>query len=92
MTKENVQCYECGSYNHFRPQCPIVNSQKVEIINRITGDNEELLAAYTYKGKVNWFVMPIFHDIGSTIDIVCEKVCTTRNDDKRSCFCAASLE
>ncbi|GFS65615.1 retrovirus-related Pol polyprotein from transposon 17.6 [Trichonephila clavipes] len=29
--RKRLQCYECGSFNHLRPQCPNLKTQKVEL-------------------------------------------------------------
>ncbi|GFS49096.1 retrovirus-related Pol polyprotein from transposon 412 [Trichonephila clavipes] len=71
------QCFECGSYDHFRPQCPKLKKYSSETINRLKRNSENAsLDPYTIRGKVNGFEMPILRDTGTSIDIVFEKFIT----------------
>ncbi|GFX59708.1 retrovirus-related Pol polyprotein from transposon 297 [Trichonephila clavipes] len=67
------QCFECGSYDHFRPQCPKLKKYSSETINRLKSNSENAsLDPYTIRGKVNGFEMLILRDTGASIDIVTE--------------------
>nr|XP_042901807.1 uncharacterized protein LOC122270040 [Parasteatoda tepidariorum] len=74
-----LKCYECGSTNHLRPQCPKLKCQKPPAqVNRIGVGHEEdkLLTPYTLMAKVNGVRMPVLRDSGATIDIICRKYVT----------------
>ncbi|GFY61109.1 retrovirus-related Pol polyprotein from transposon 412 [Trichonephila inaurata madagascariensis] len=76
-TRRRLQCFECGSYDHFRPQCPKLKKYSSETINRLKSNSENAsLDPYTTRGKVNGFEMPILRDTGASIDIICEKFIT----------------
>ncbi|GFV23955.1 retrovirus-related Pol polyprotein from transposon 297 [Trichonephila clavipes] len=76
--RRRSQCFECGSYDHFRPQCPKLKKYGSETINRLKSNSENAsLDPYTIRGKVNGFKMPILRDTGSSIDIICEKFITS---------------
>ncbi|GFY74948.1 uncharacterized protein TNIN_110761 [Trichonephila inaurata madagascariensis] len=71
------QCFECESYDHFRPQCPKLKKYSSETINRLKSNSENAsLNPYTTRGKVNLFEMPILRDTGASIDIIYEKFTT----------------
>lgn len=71
--RKKLQCFECGSYEHLRPQCPQFRTQKSEV-NRIGGVAEKnLLDPYTKIGNINGYTMPILRDTGATVDVVCQK-------------------
>ncbi|GFX45732.1 retrovirus-related Pol polyprotein from transposon 412 [Trichonephila clavipes] len=75
--RRRPQCFECGSYDHFRPQCPKLKKYGSETINRLKNNSENAsLDPYTIRGKVNGFEMPILRDTGASIDIICEKFIT----------------
>ncbi|GFY19813.1 retrovirus-related Pol polyprotein from transposon 17.6 [Trichonephila clavipes] len=75
--RRRPQCFECGSYDHFRPQCPKLKKYGSETINRLKSNSENAsLDPYTIRGKVNGFEMPILRDTGASIDIICEKFIT----------------
>ncbi|GFX70392.1 retrovirus-related Pol polyprotein from transposon 412 [Trichonephila clavipes] len=75
--RRRPQCFECGSYDHFRPQCPKLKKYGSETINRLKSNFENAsLDPYTIRGKVNGFEMPILRDTGASIDIICEKFIT----------------
>ncbi|GFV39370.1 retrovirus-related Pol polyprotein from transposon 17.6 [Trichonephila clavipes] len=75
--KRSPQCFECGSYDNFRPQCPKLKKYGSETINRLKSNSENAsLDPYTITGKVNGFEMPILRDTGASIDIICEKFIT----------------
>ncbi|GBO05885.1 hypothetical protein AVEN_272777-1 [Araneus ventricosus] len=61
------RCFECGSYSHFKPQCPRLKSN--EKINCVSS-NDDLLETYTIRGLVNGFEMPILRDTGATVDVI----------------------
>ncbi|GFY76769.1 stress response protein nst1 [Trichonephila inaurata madagascariensis] len=76
-TRRRLQCFECGSYDHFRPQCPKLKKYSSETTNRLKSNSEHAsLDPYTTRGKVNGFEMPILRDTGASIDIICEKFIT----------------
>ncbi|GBO13746.1 hypothetical protein AVEN_120129-1 [Araneus ventricosus] len=64
------RCFECGSYSHFKPQCPRLKSN--EKINCVSS-NDDLLETYTIRGLVNGFEMPILRDTGATVDVISQK-------------------
>ncbi|GBL76021.1 Retrovirus-related Pol polyprotein from transposon 412 [Araneus ventricosus] len=64
------RCFECGSYSHFKPQCPRLKSN--EKINCVSS-NDDLLETYTIRGLVNGFEMPILRDTGATVDVISKK-------------------
>ncbi|GFQ75335.1 retrovirus-related Pol polyprotein from transposon 17.6 [Trichonephila clavata] len=71
------QCFECGSYDHFRPQCPKLKKYNSETIIRVRSNSENAsLDPYTIRGKINGIEMPILRDRGASIDIICEKFIT----------------
>ncbi|GFV00395.1 retrovirus-related Pol polyprotein from transposon 412 [Trichonephila clavipes] len=75
--RRRPQCFECGSYDHFRPQCPKLKKYGSETINRLKINFENAsFDPYTIRGKVNGFEMPILRDTGASIDIICEKFIT----------------
>ncbi|GFT46842.1 retrovirus-related Pol polyprotein from transposon 17.6 [Trichonephila clavipes] len=75
--EEYEDCFECGSYDHFRPQCPKLKKYDSETINRLKSNSENAsLDPYTIRGKVNGFEIPILRDTGASIDIICEKFIT----------------
>ncbi|GFY10276.1 retrovirus-related Pol polyprotein from transposon 412 [Trichonephila clavipes] len=75
--RRRPQCFECGSYDHFRPQCPKLKKYSSETINRLKSNSENAsLDPYTIRGEVNGFEMPILRDTGASIDIICEKFIT----------------
>ncbi|GBM35626.1 hypothetical protein AVEN_244514-1 [Araneus ventricosus] len=53
------RCFECGSYEHFKQQCPRLKSN--EKINCVSS-NDNLLETYTIRGLVNGFEMLILRD------------------------------
>ncbi|GBM26384.1 hypothetical protein AVEN_239379-1 [Araneus ventricosus] len=65
------RCFECGSYEHFKPQCPRLKSN--EKINCISS-YDDLLETYTIRGLVNGFEMPILRDTGATVDVISQKI------------------
>ncbi|GFT15622.1 retrovirus-related Pol polyprotein from transposon 412 [Trichonephila clavipes] len=76
--RRRPKCFECGSYDHFRPQCPKLKKYGSETINRLKSNSENAsLNPYTIRGKVNGFEMPILRDTGASIDIICEKFITS---------------
>ncbi|GBM94055.1 hypothetical protein AVEN_124556-1 [Araneus ventricosus] len=64
------RCFECGSYSHFKQQCPRLKSN--EKINCVSS-NDDLLETYTIRGLVNGFEMPILRDTGATVDVISQK-------------------
>ncbi|GBN95052.1 Retrovirus-related Pol polyprotein from transposon 17.6 [Araneus ventricosus] len=71
--RKKLQCFECGSYEHLRPQCPQIRAPKSEV-NRIGRESDRsLLDPYTKIGKINGYSMPILRDTGATVDVVCQK-------------------
>ncbi|GFU33217.1 retrovirus-related Pol polyprotein from transposon 412 [Trichonephila clavipes] len=75
--RRRPQCFECGSYDHFRPQCPKLKKYSSETINKLKSNSENAsLDPYTIRGKVNGFEMPILRDTGASIDIICDKFTT----------------
>ncbi|GFX60445.1 transposon Tf2-11 polyprotein [Trichonephila clavipes] len=75
--EEYEDCFECGSYDHFRRKCPKLKKYSSETINRLKSNSENTsLDPYTIRGKVNGFEMPILRDTGASIDIICEKFIT----------------
>ncbi|GFV95592.1 DUF1758 domain-containing protein [Trichonephila clavipes] len=71
--RKRLQCYECGSFNHLRPQCPNLKTQKVELCRIGVKSERNLLDPYTSKGKINGFRMSILRDTGATVDVICQK-------------------
>ncbi|GFU20214.1 retrovirus-related Pol polyprotein from transposon 17.6 [Trichonephila clavipes] len=71
--RKRLQCYECGSFNHLRPQCPNLKTQKVELCLIGVKSEGSLLDPYTSKGKINGFRMSILRDTGATVDVICQK-------------------
>ncbi|GBM28127.1 hypothetical protein AVEN_218619-1, partial [Araneus ventricosus] len=64
------RCFECGSYSHFKPQCPRLKSnEKITCVS----SNDDLLETYTIRGLVNGFEMPILRDTGATVDVISQK-------------------
>ncbi|GFS97462.1 retrovirus-related Pol polyprotein from transposon 297 [Trichonephila clavipes] len=49
--RKRLQCYECGSFNRLRPQCPNLKTQKVELCRIGVKSEGSLLDPYTSKGK-----------------------------------------
>ncbi|GFS40741.1 uncharacterized protein TNIN_145351 [Trichonephila inaurata madagascariensis] len=75
--RRRPQCFECGSYDHFRPQYPKLKKSSSKIINRVKSNSENAsLDPYIIRGKVNGIEMPIFRDTGASIDIIYEKFIT----------------
>ncbi|GFU40697.1 retrovirus-related Pol polyprotein from transposon 412 [Trichonephila clavipes] len=70
--RKKLQCYECGSFNHLRPQCPNLKTQKVELCRIGVKSEGSLLDPCTSKGKVNGFRMSILRDTGATVDVICQ--------------------
>ncbi|GFT33470.1 retrovirus-related Pol polyprotein from transposon 17.6 [Trichonephila clavipes] len=71
--RKRLQCYECGSFNHLRPQCLNLKTQKVELCRIGVKSEGSLLDPYTSKGKVNGFRMSILRDTRVTVDVICQK-------------------
>ncbi|GFT87624.1 CCHC-type domain-containing protein [Nephila pilipes] len=46
------RCFECGSFEHLKPQCPRIRTN--EKINCVSS-NYDLLESYTIKGLINGF-------------------------------------
>ncbi|GBL98787.1 hypothetical protein AVEN_8666-1 [Araneus ventricosus] len=67
--RKKLQCFECGSYEHLRPQWPQIRSPKSEV-NRIGGETDKsLLDPYMKIGKINGYSMPILRDTEATVDV-----------------------
>ncbi|GFV86248.1 retrovirus-related Pol polyprotein from transposon 412 [Trichonephila clavipes] len=50
--RRRPQCFECGSYDHFRPQCPKLKKYGSETIKRLKSNSENAsLDPYTIRGK-----------------------------------------
>ncbi|GBM59879.1 hypothetical protein AVEN_62361-1 [Araneus ventricosus] len=64
------RCFEYGSYEHFKPQCPRLKSN--EKINCVSS-NDDLLETYTIRGLVNGFEMRILRDTGATVVVISQK-------------------
>ena len=71
--RRKARCYECGSVDHMRPQCPNLRIQKSEAYRIGKKSDKSLLDPYTMDGKINGFSMPILRDTGATVDVVCQK-------------------
>ncbi|GFU52112.1 retrovirus-related Pol polyprotein from transposon TNT 1-94 [Trichonephila clavipes] len=71
--RKRLQCYECGYFNHLRPQCPNLKTQKVELCRIGVKSEGSFLDPYTSKGIVNGFRMSILRDTGATVDVICQK-------------------
>ncbi|GFU37084.1 retrovirus-related Pol polyprotein from transposon 412 [Trichonephila clavipes] len=71
--RKRLQCYECGSFNYLRPQCPNLKTQKVELCRIGVKSEGNPLDPYTSKGKKNGFRMSILRDTGATVDVICQK-------------------
>ncbi|GFS58149.1 retrovirus-related Pol polyprotein from transposon 17.6 [Trichonephila clavipes] len=53
--RRRPQCFECGSYDHFRPQCPKLKKYGSETINRLKSNSENAsLDPYTIRGENVW--------------------------------------
>ncbi|GBM65304.1 hypothetical protein AVEN_61631-1 [Araneus ventricosus] len=63
-------CFECGSYEHFKPQCPRLKSNEKIICVCL---NDDLLETHTIRGLVNGFELPILRDTGATVDVISQK-------------------
>ncbi|CAL1290941.1 unnamed protein product [Larinioides sclopetarius] len=71
--RKRLQCFECGSYEHLRPQCPRIRVPKSEV-NRVGKEGDRnLLDPYIKIGKINGYSMPILRDTGATVDVICQK-------------------
>ncbi|CAL1292933.1 unnamed protein product [Larinioides sclopetarius] len=71
--RKRLQCFECGSYEHLRPQCPQIRVPKSEV-NRVGKEGDRnLLDPYIKIGKINGYSMPILRDTGATVDVICQK-------------------
>ncbi|GFR11856.1 retrovirus-related Pol polyprotein from transposon 17.6 [Trichonephila clavata] len=73
--RKRLQCYECGSFNHLRPQFPNFKTQKADLCRIGVNSEGSLLDPYTLEGRVNGFIyrMSILRDTGATIDVICQK-------------------
>ncbi|GFU51527.1 retrovirus-related Pol polyprotein from transposon 17.6 [Trichonephila clavipes] len=49
--RKRLQCYECGSFDHLRPQCPNLKTQKVELCRIGVKSGRNILEPYISKGK-----------------------------------------
>ncbi|KAF8768490.1 Retrovirus-related Pol polyprotein like [Argiope bruennichi] len=67
-----LQCYECLSTTHLRPNCPqLKRNQPTEQINHVGSAHEnELFAPYISEGSVNGSEIKILRDSGGSVDIV----------------------
>ncbi|GBO37425.1 hypothetical protein AVEN_199235-1 [Araneus ventricosus] len=77
--RRKPQCYECGSFQHLRPQCPKLKKKTEPLarVNHVGGAKEdEFLLPFTSTGLVNGIKMPILRDTGASIDIICRKYIT----------------
>ncbi|GBO23945.1 hypothetical protein AVEN_93939-1 [Araneus ventricosus] len=70
LTRYRPRCFECGSYEHFKPQCPRLKSNEKIIC---VSSNDDLLETYTIIGLVNGFELPILPDTGATVDVISQK-------------------
>ncbi|GFR27471.1 hypothetical protein TNCT_524371 [Trichonephila clavata] len=50
--RKRLQCYECGSFNHLRPQCPSFKTQKADLCRIGVKSEGSLLDPYTLEGRV----------------------------------------
>ncbi|GFV98138.1 SCAN box domain-containing protein [Trichonephila clavipes] len=72
--RRQLQCYECGSYSHLRPQCEKLKKNYETVASNGTVKNgTDVLAPYTSLGTVNEIEMPILRDTGATLDLICKK-------------------
>ncbi|GFY38306.1 retrovirus-related Pol polyprotein from transposon 412 [Trichonephila inaurata madagascariensis] len=88
--RKRLQCYEWGSFNHLRPQCPNLKTQKAELCRIGVKSEGSLLDPYTSQGKVNGFRMSILRDTGATVDVICQKY-VDRNRMKGEHVCVRHL-
>ncbi|KAF8768482.1 hypothetical protein HNY73_021298 [Argiope bruennichi] len=70
--RKQLQCYECLSTTHLRPNCPqLKRNQPTEQINHVGSAHEnELFAPYISEGSVNGSEIKILRDSGASVDIV----------------------
>ncbi|KAF8764864.1 hypothetical protein HNY73_022903 [Argiope bruennichi] len=70
--RKQLQCYECLSTTHLRPNCPqLKKNQPTEQINHVGSAHEnELFAPYISEGSVNGSEIKILRDSGASVDIV----------------------
>ncbi|GBM55284.1 hypothetical protein AVEN_272353-1 [Araneus ventricosus] len=65
------RCFECGSYEHIKPQYPRLKSiEKINCISSI----DDLLETYIVRGIVNGLEMPILRDTGETLDVISQNL------------------
>ncbi|GBN80633.1 Retrovirus-related Pol polyprotein from transposon 412 [Araneus ventricosus] len=77
--RRKPQCYECGSFQHLRPQCPKLKkkTEPLERVNHVGSVKEdEFLLPFTSTGLVNGVKMPILRDTSASIHIICRKYIT----------------
>lgn len=68
-----LRCFNCGSPDHLRPNCPKLKKPS-HLVNNITeGSPEKWLRPHISKGKINGVETEILRDTGATIDVVCQK-------------------
>lgn len=77
------RCYMCQSTSHLKPNCPLLDKPKrdstsVESVNFLReGVEQDFLAPYIKKGKINGHNINILRDSGSSLDVVSRKYIKT---------------
>ncbi|KAG8187741.1 hypothetical protein JTE90_015611 [Oedothorax gibbosus] len=69
-------CYQCGSTDHLRPQCPELRRQNTERVNNINsvGKFGPVFAPYLSQGRVNSIETTILRDSGTSVDVAPAKL------------------
>ncbi|XP_071041462.1 myb-like protein X [Parasteatoda tepidariorum] len=70
--RRQLRCYECGSYDHLRPQCPKAktNSETVASLHVSESRFPDIMTPYTSIGVVNGVGISILRDTGATLDLI----------------------
>ncbi|GFV87551.1 SCAN box domain-containing protein [Trichonephila clavipes] len=72
--RKQLQCYECGSYLHHRPQCDkLKKNYETVTSNESVKNGTDVLTPYTSLGAVNGIELPILRDTVATLDLICKK-------------------
>nr|XP_042897389.1 uncharacterized protein LOC122269263 [Parasteatoda tepidariorum] len=70
--RRQLRCYECGSYDHLRPQCPKAKTNSETVVSLHVSESRcpDIMTPYTSIGVVNGVGISILRDTGATLDLI----------------------